>query len=42
MEKSRSKFGRFISNPKNLQFLWIFVIALFLVVVGVIILLKPN
>lgn len=42
MEKSRSKFGRFISKPNNLQFLWIFVIVLFFVVVGVFMLLKSD
>ncbi len=42
MEKNGSKFGRFISKPNNLQFLWIIVIVLFLVVVGIFMLLKPN
>ncbi len=42
MEKRRSKFGRFISKPNNLKFLWIIVIVLFFVVVGIFMLLKPD
>lgn len=42
MEKSGSKFGRFISKPNNLQFLWIIVVVLFFVVVGIFMLLKPD
>jgi len=42
MEKSGSKFGRFISKPNNLQFLWIIVIVLFFVVLGIFMLLKPD